>query len=143
MKRRAFLDWLIRLCGTGLGGLVLYPVVKYLVPPEIPEAATNRVIVAKVDEIAPGHFKTFPFGAEPALLVRTPDGEYRAFSAVCTHLGCTVQYQRSDSRVWCACHDGFYDVDGRNIAGPPPTPLERYRVHVAGDEIVVERGART
>lgn len=143
MKRRDFLDWLIRLSGTGLGALVVYPVVRYLVPPDIPEAATNRVIAAKANEIAPGHFKTFPFGTEPALLVRMADGSYRAFSAVCTHLGCTVQYKNSDNRIWCACHDGYYDLDGRNIAGPPPRPLERYVVHVAGDEIVVEKGTPT
>jgi len=139
MKRRAFLDWLIGISGTALGAFVLYPVARYLVPPKAPEAATRRVIAARKDELKPGSFKTFPFGAQPGVLMRLRDGSYRAFTAVCTHLACTVQYRDSDQVLWCACHDGVYDLEGRNVSGPPPRPLERYDVHEIGDEIVVER----
>lgn len=139
MKRRDFLDWIIGVVGTTLGAFVVYPVVRYLVPPKIPEAATRRVPAAKVDELAPGSFKIFPFSGRPGILIRTPDGKYRALSAECTHLACTVQYRGDEGDIWCACHNGFYDLDGRNIAGPPPRPLELYQVHVAGDEIVVEK----
>ena len=139
MKRRDFLDWMIRLAGTSLGAFVLYPVLRYLVPPRIPEAATRRVVAAKKDELSPGSFKTFPFGSQPGILIRTPDGEYRALSAVCTHLGCTVQYRGSDRTIWCACHNGLYDLEGRNVSGPPPRPLEPFVVHVEGDDVVVEK----
>jgi Rieske Fe-S protein len=140
MKRRRFLEWLGWLSGTALGGFVLYPVLRYLVPPDIPEAVTNRIVAAKKDEVPPGGFKIFPFGANPGLLLRTSTGEYRAFSAVCTHLGCTVQFKKSDQVIWCACHNGFYDLEGRNVSGPPPRPLERYVVHEVGDDIEVEKG---
>jgi len=139
MKRRDFLDWMIRLAGTTLGAFVLYPVLRYLVPPRLPEAATRRVVAAKKDELSPGSFKTFPFGSQPGILIRTPDGEYRALSAVCTHLGCTVQYRGSDRTIWCACHDGLYDLEGRNVSGPPPRPLEPFVVHVEGEDVVVEK----
>ena len=139
MKRRAFLDWLIRISGTALGAFVLYPVARYLVPPKSPEAATRRVIAARKDELKPGSFKTFPFGLQPGVLMRLRDGSYRAFSGVCTHLACTVQYRDNDQIIWCACHDGIYDLEGRNVSGPPPRPLERYDVHELGEEIVVER----
>jgi len=139
MKRRRFLDWLIRISGTALGGFVLYPVVRYLVPPRIPEAASRRVVAAKVDELAPDSYKIFPFGGNPGILIRTEDGEYRALSATCTHLDCTVQYRDDENIIWCACHDGKYSLDGKNISGPPPRPLEPYAVHVQGDEIVVEK----
>jgi len=139
MKRRRFLDWLIRISGTVLGGFVLYPVVRYLVPPRIPEAASRRVVAAKVDELAPDSYKIFPFGGNPGILIRTEDGEYRALSATCTHLDCTVQYRDDENVIWCACHDGKYSLDGKNISGPPPRPLEPYAVHVQGDEIVVEK----
>jgi Rieske Fe-S protein len=76
------------------------------------------------------------------LLVRTADGEYRAMSAICTHLNCTVQYRSDVREVWCACHNGFYDLNGRNVAGPPPRPLESYDVHIKGDEIFVSRRRR-
>ena len=71
--------------------------------------------------------------------MRTEKGEYRAFSATCTHLNCTVQYRADVKRIWCACHNGHFDLTGRNIAGPPPAPLESYEVHVAGDEVVVSK----
>jgi len=139
MKRRDFLDWMIRLAGGTLGAFVLYPVLRYLVPPRIPEAATRRVVAAKKNELAPGSFKTFPFGSQPGILIRTPDGEYRALTAVCTHLGCTVQYRDSDRTIWCACHNGLYDLEGRNVSGPPPRPLEPFVVHVEGEDVVVEK----
>ncbi len=139
MKRRSFLSVLIKIAGTAIGGFVLYPVARYLIPPPSPEAATRRVVAARKDELAPGSFKIFPFGGQPGLLVRTADGSYRAFSAVCTHLGCTVQYRPDQKLIWCACHNGQYDLGGRNVAGPPPRPLEVYAVHESGDEIVVEK----
>ncbi|HEY3216611.1 MAG TPA: ubiquinol-cytochrome c reductase iron-sulfur subunit [Candidatus Eisenbacteria bacterium] len=139
MKRRDFLDWLLGLAGTTLGAFVLYPVVRYLVPPRIPEASTRRVAAAKADELKPGSFKLFPFGSQPGILVRTANGEYRALSAVCTHLGCTVQYRAADRLIWCPCHNGVYDLEGRNVSGPPPRPLERFVVHVEGNDVVVEK----
>jgi Rieske Fe-S protein len=139
MKRRGFLDWMIRLAGTSLGAFVLYPVFRYIVPPRIPEAATRRVVAAKKDELQPGSFKTFPFGSQPGILIRTVDGEYHALSAVCTHLGCTVQYRGADRTIWCACHNGLYDLEGRNVSGPPPRPLEPFIVHVEGEDVVVEK----
>jgi cytochrome b6-f complex iron-sulfur subunit len=139
MKRRQFLDWMMRIAGTTLGAFVLYPVVRYLVPPRIPEAATRRVVAAKKNELAPGSYKTFPFGSQPGILIRTADGEYRALTAVCTHLGCTVQYRGADRLIWCACHNGLYDLEGRNVSGPPPRPLEPFVVHIEGEDVVVEK----
>ncbi len=139
MNRRNFLDVLIGAAGATLTGLIVYPVARYLVPPKAPEAATRRVTAAKKDEVPPGGFKIFPFGGEPGILIRTPDGQYRAFSAVCTHLGCTVQYKASDKAIWCACHNGVYDLEGRNVSGPPPRPLTPFVVHDAGGEITVEK----
>jgi Rieske Fe-S protein len=60
-------------------------------------------------------------------------------AATCAHLDCTVQYRDDTHQVWCACHNGIYDLGGRNVSGPPPRPLETYDVHLRGDEIIVER----
>ncbi len=141
MKRRTFLDWFIAAVGGILAAFVLYPILRYLVPPKAPEAATRRVTAAKKDEVKPGGFKIFPFGGEPGILIRTADGDYRAFTAVCTHLGCTVQFRPGERVIWCACHNGRYDLDGRNVSGPPPRPLERFDVHVIGDDVVVQKAA--
>ncbi len=117
----------------------LYPVLRYLIPPPAADLGTDTVVAGRVGELKRNSGKIFRFGSRPGLLILTADGEYRAMSAVCTHLNCTVQYRSDLKEVWCACHNGFYDLNGRNIAGPPPRPLTLYDVSVQGDEIIVSR----
>ena len=140
MPRSRFLNLLL---GTGAGGLaaaVLYPVSSYIVPPESPESSANSVeLSVSADDVAPNTGRIFKFGSAPGILIRTPGGELRAFSAVCTHLECTVQYREDLTHIWCACHNGHFDLHGRNIAGPPPAPLEEYDVFTRGDRVVVSR----
>jgi cytochrome b6-f complex iron-sulfur subunit len=116
-----------------------YPVLRYLVPPKLPDLGGDEVVAAKVGELKPNSFKIFRFGSRPGLLVYTSDNQYRAMAATCTHLSCIVQYRGDLRQVWCACHNGMYDLSGRNISGPPPRPLEAYQVHVRGEEVVVSR----
>jgi Rieske Fe-S protein len=139
--RRSFLNWLLGLWATGVAAAILYPILRYLVPPGVPEAATQSVTDGKASTLAPNSGRVFPFGPSPAIVIRTPGGEYRAFSAVCTHLACTVQYRPDLQHIWCACHNGHYDLHGRNIAGPPPRPLEPYDVNIRDDQIVVSKRA--
>jgi Rieske Fe-S protein len=142
VTRKRFVDWII---GSSLGGFVasvLYPVTRYLIPPRVAEAALNSVVVPfSPDELEPNSGRIFKFGNRPGILVRTPAGELRAFNARCTHLDCTVQYRDDLAHIWCACHNGHYDLTGRNIEGPPPTPLEEFDVVVRGTEINVRRRA--
>ncbi len=139
--RRGALSWLL---GTSLGATLaaaLYPVFRFVIPPDVAEAPVNRVLAGKLTELPPNSGKIFRFGSKPGILVRTANGDVRAFSAVCTHLACTVQYRPDMQNIWCACHNGHYDLQGKNIAGPPPRPLEAYKVDVAGDDVYVTRGA--
>ena len=69
----------------------------------------------------------------------TPTGEYRAFTAVCPHLNCTVQYREDRSQIWCACHNGMFDLSGQVISGPPPKGLEQFEVVVHETEIFVSQ----
>jgi Rieske Fe-S protein len=117
----------------------IYPVVRYLVPPAVTDLGGNDIVAAKLAELKPNSAKIFRFGSRPGLLIMNSDGTYRALSATCTHLGCTVQYRSDLRQVWCACHNGIYDLNGRNVSGPPPRPLDVFDVHVRGDEIVVSR----
>jgi cytochrome b6-f complex iron-sulfur subunit len=117
----------------------VYPVLRYLVPPPVADLGGDEVVAGTVGELKVGASKVFRFGSRPGLLLMTAEGEYRALSAVCTHLSCTVQYRGDLHQVWCACHNGLYDLNGRNVSGPPPRPLEGYQVHVRGTEIVVSR----
>jgi Rieske Fe-S protein len=138
-----------RLLGVLLGSSVLasiasvlYPILKFVLPPKTGELDTDSVVAAEANELAPNAAKIFRFGNRPGLLIRLSDGGYRAFSATCTHLNCTVQFRAREHDIWCACHNGVYDLRGRNISGPPPRPLEEYDVHVRGEEIVVARQTR-
>ena len=137
--RRRFLQFLL---GGGLlasAASFVYPVLRYLVPPATADLGGDTVIAAKAGELKPNSGKIFRFGNQPGLLVLTAEGEYRAMSAKCTHLDCTVQYRSETRQVWCACHTGTYDLAGRNVSGPPPRPLQAYEVHIQGDEIIVSR----
>ncbi len=139
--RRTLLNWLL---GTSLGATLaaaLYPVLRFVIPPEVAESPTNRVLAGKLSELPPNTGRVFRFGAKPGILIRTASGEVRAFSAICTHLNCTVQYRPDFQHLWCACHNGHYDLQGKNIAGPPPRPLEAFKVDIAGDDIFVTKGA--
>jgi Rieske Fe-S protein len=133
------------LLGTSAGAFLLsalYPVARYLVPPTVGESTAATVTLAiKPDEVKANTGQIFKFGPRPAILVRTQAGELRAFSAVCTHLNCTVQYRPDLSHIWCACHNGHFDLNGQNISGPPPRPLESYVVNVRGSQIVVSKSA--
>ncbi len=81
----------------------------------------------------------FRFGNQPAILVRGADGNLKAFSAICTHLECTVQYREDMQKIWCACHNGVYDLNGQNIAGPPPRPLQEFKVVTKGNDVLVAK----
>ena len=111
-KRRDVLNWLVGIWGGGVFASVLYPVLRFLAPPGVPEATSLTVSAGKASSLLP---------------------------AVCTHLSCTVQYRDDQQQIWCACHNGQYDLNGRNVAGPPPRPLKAYDVNVKGDEIIVSR----
>jgi len=140
--RRGFVNWFL---GTAVGAFllsVLYPVSRYLIPPEIAEStATSVKLPIKPEEVKPNSGVIFKFGSSPGILIRTPAGDLRAFSAVCTHLNCTVQYRPDLTQIWCACHNGHYDLNGKNVSGPPPRPLEAYTVNVRAEQIFVSRGA--
>jgi Rieske Fe-S protein len=93
------------------------------------------------DAVRPNSGQIFKFGNRAGILVRTSSGDLRAFNATCTHLNCIVQYREDLGHIWCACHNGHFDLTGVNVQGPPPRPLERYDVNVRGDQIVVSRRA--
>jgi Rieske Fe-S protein len=111
---------------------VLYPILRYVTPPPETGMNANEALAGAVGDLMPNSGKTFRFGTKPALLVRLATGEYRSMSAVCTHLGCTVQYRPESKQIWCACHNGCYDLNGKNVSGPPPRALDNYDVQVRG-----------
>ena len=140
ISRRRWVSWLL---GSTLGAAALaflYPVLKYLVPPEASEPSLSEFeLDVKASDIRPNSGRIVPVGGKPVLLFRTPSGELKALMATCTHLACTVQYRDERSDIWCACHNGVYDSKGANISGPPPRPLTPLEAFVRGEKIVLKR----
>jgi Rieske Fe-S protein len=107
-ERRGVIAWLL---GGGFVASIIsfvYPAIRFMDPPDVPEATVNETSAGKVQEFKPNSGKIVKFGSKPVLLIRVNETDWHAFSAVCTHLNCTVQYQDTRHQIWCACHNGFY-----------------------------------
>ena len=133
ISRRALLKGLLGFVGAfGLGSL-FYASYRFLAPSAGARAAVELSLV----DIAPGGTYPFQHGASPGILIRGEDGTFRAFSLICTHLACTVYWNPEKRAFYCPCHDGLFDAEGNAVSGPPPAPLERLKVSVKGDRVVV------
>ena len=140
-KRRDFLNILL---GTGFIawiGALLFPIIKYLQPPAVEEVKVSNVKIGGVDDMEKDSGKIIKFGNKPVIVIRKSSGDYVAFNAVCTHLDCIVQYRKDYGQIYCACHNGRYDLNGRVASGPPPAPLQKYSVTIKDNEVIVYQEA--
>ncbi len=130
--RRHFLTWFLGASVTALFASIAYPIARFLSPPNQPEAATNEVQLGPTNdpELVERGFKVIRFGNEPVIVIKLSDTDIRAFSATCTHLACIVEFRKAQRDIFCNCHNGQYDLHGRNVAGPPPRPLTPFVVHI-------------
>lgn len=138
-SRRDFLKYLLNLGVLGFVASIFYPLIAYLKPPKQNEVVVTSVSAGKLSDFEKDSGKIIRFGNKPVIVIRTASGDVRALSAVCTHLECTVQYRKDMGTIWCACHNGKYDLNGKNISGPPPRPLDPYKVIIKGDEILISK----
>ena len=138
--RRSFLDILLNITLAGWLGAMIYPVIRFLIPPKQPDLNVNSVDAGPLDAFQTNSSRILRFGRKPVLIIRKKSGDFKALSATCTHLDCNVQYKQDTEQVWCACHNGFYDLEGRNISGPPPKPLPQYDVTVKDQKVFITKG---
>jgi cytochrome b6-f complex iron-sulfur subunit len=61
-----------------------------------------------------------------------------AVSPVCTHAGCTVDWDRAQELFICPCHGGRFNPDGTVSGGPPPKPLTTFEAKIEGDQVLVK-----
>lgn len=129
VTRREFVRYLVLASGgfaAGNVGIALWSSLRSI------NEGDPRPIVT-LDRVPEGsaYLFRYPTGADPAILVRLPGGELRAFSQKCTHLGCVVYYDAPTGHLECPCHEGHFDATTGNVlAGPPPRPLGRIDVEV-------------
>lgn len=137
-ERRSALTKIVAGIGTLLGLSVLYPVSQFVVHPPKKKVEEKEKAVAKLDELPPGTGKTFQLG-ENRVFVLNVNGNLTAMSAVCTHLGCLVQWKPDENLVFCACHGARYTSKGEIVRGPQPAPLAPFGVRVENGEIIISK----
>ncbi len=117
-----------------------YPFLRYLsaavdAPPSLPHGAID---IAAATEFPPGACRYFSFDGKPAVVFRRRDASIGACFAVCTHLGCTLEFRSDQDDLRCGCHGARFDASSlRVIAGPALRPLQSLPVEVRDGRIVV------
>ncbi len=138
MPRRSFLDWLLGLGAFGFLASAAYPILKFLKP--LPSAGATgpvRLEAEELQKLGSDGFVIVRAGTKRVIVFEDLNEKLRCLDAKCTHEGCTVQYVSGESMVWCACHNGRFDLDGRVLSGPPPRPLDGFGIHRDGDDVVL------
>nr|WP_202422096.1 Rieske (2Fe-2S) protein [Nocardiopsis alba] len=104
-------------------------------PPD-PQEIRRGHVIGQVDEVPEGGGAVF---SQSKLVVTQPEkGEYKAFSASCTHGGCTVQ-EVEDEVIRCLCHGSEFDItSGEPVTGPAQEPLEPFTVTIDGEDIILD-----
>ncbi len=139
-SRRKFLRRIVGLWAV----LAAAPVVKILLDYVTPIGESNQNLTAVktravgVSDLPLDSAKIVKIGNKPVIVVHTQSGQFKAFSARCTHLGCIVQYNTEGSPHFsCNCHGSQFDINGINIAGPAPKPLPPYKVQLEASSVYV------
>ncbi len=98
--------------------------------------ASGGQAIARASEVGPGSAVKFEDSGKPAVLVHLESGDFAAYSAVCTHQGCTVAYK--NGQLACPCHGSVFDPanGAKVVTGPAPRPLPEIPVEVEGGEVV-------
>jgi thiosulfate dehydrogenase [quinone] large subunit len=115
--------------GTGSGGQGSTAAKSAAIP-------SNAVKLGPSNRLPAGQAAGYPDPSDGSadILIRESDGSLRAFSAICTHAGCTVTYQSGE--IICPCHGGVYSAQtGDVVSGPPPAPLAPKKVLEHGGQI--------
>jgi cytochrome b6-f complex iron-sulfur subunit len=142
MGRRRLITYLLGFSVVATLGGVLTPIIGYLWPPRRASAGgSGRVQIGTTTDFPAGKGKVVPVNDKPVIVVNTAQGGLKAFSAICTHLGCIVEWDQGRQFILCPCHDGrFNPVNGAIISGPQPAPLPQLALTVEGDAIYVSEG---
>jgi cytochrome b6-f complex iron-sulfur subunit len=139
--RRQFLDVILGASLLGWLASIAYPIIRYLKPlPQTGPTGPARLTRDEASKLEQSKFVIVPVSGQRVMVLQTGD-ELHAFSAKCTHEGCTVTFLPGQSVIWCPCHDGRFDLTGRVLSGPPPQPLPKYVAQRQPDGgIVVSEG---
>ncbi|GAB4337968.1 MAG: hypothetical protein Kow0037_21510 [Calditrichia bacterium] len=102
----------------------------YLFPPK-KEKKYHRYLVCKDGDLKIGEAREITLGKTPVYVVHLKEG-YKVYSGICTHLGCIIHWEPEKNRFYCPCHKGIFDPYGKVVSGPPPRPMDEYKVEKDG-----------
>lgn len=144
ISRRQFIGLTTAAVGAFISAVVGLPAIAYLIEPSLRSAGTDTWIpLGKLDsfEIGVPTLATFTrskvngweqtVNSYGVFVYRKSETELVAFSNVCTHLGCRVNWNAKAKDYVCPCHDGHFSITGQVVSGPPPRPLDAYETKVA------------
>lgn len=126
LDRRRFLSFSLGGIAAASAVAFVYPVYRYLSP--LPEKNAAAKITMPESDVREGEAKFFNYSGTPAVILKGGGGKIVAFSAVCTHLGCIIQWEKGARQFICPCHAGRYSPEGDVVSGPPPKPLKKLPV---------------
>lgn len=135
MERRRFLRLLLAVFGSTALASFLYPMIRFLAPPA--GEAKTEVLTLKKSDIPIGGSRDIIFNNRPAVVINHTGKGLLAFTKVCTHLGCLVEYDEIQNKLICPCHAGTFDLEGNVLSGPPPKPLPKLPLRVQGEDIII------
>lgn len=137
VSRRGFMNSII-VSWTALTAMpFIYGIIKFIFPPVQSANSLESVIAARVQDIPINTAKIVKFNKRPVIVIHTPLGQFKAFSANCTHLGCIVEYKGEERQLHCNCHGSVFDLNGNNIRGPANSPLAPLKVSLNQSDIVI------
>lgn len=151
LSRRDFIKVTIAGIGGLIGALIGIPSVAYLLSPALQVQAEDDALIplGPLENHSIGIPTRFEFtrtkvnGWERTAtnyglyVVRKSDREVRVFSDVCTHLACRVSWHPDIEHYVSPCHDGHFDIMGKNISGPPPRPLDEFATKIENGNLFV------
>ncbi|HEY7306901.1 MAG TPA: ubiquinol-cytochrome c reductase iron-sulfur subunit [Bryobacteraceae bacterium] len=149
--RRSYLGWLAGLCAAGVGAVLSVPLIRFSLYPL--RARTTEVKWSDVGPVS--DFASLSAPAQRSITVEQVDGwrktisekvvyvtkgstgQLRVLSAVCPHLGCSVQWRDSKHEFECPCHAAVFRPDGSRLGGPSPRPMDSLETQVQNDRLLV------
>ena len=139
VTRRSFLDLVLK------GGVVVWlgamvaPAFSYLWPAHSGGSKKSTISAGTAKDFGGvGNSKMVKNEGKPIMVIRTAEEGYKAFAAICPHLGCIVKWDAASKSILCPCHAGVFSMDGKVVSGPPPKPLPEYNVVVSGGEVLIK-----
>lgn len=141
--RRGFLKKVIGISATSIAAITVVPCLQFFAAVGLSPAKRKpkKVLFAKPEDAKSTTFVAARFEGQedtaPGIFFRMDGGKPVILSARCTHASCAVNWVPAENCFLCPCHQGKFDASGKNIAGPPPAPLDILTASVSDGNLLV------